>query len=292
MMVGRRLLVVLVVLGGVVESARGQGRVIYEGKSEFNDKIIVREDAKGIRSMLFAEKAPAQTVIDTRDPERLVGAYSRVIMVSLGVVERPRRMLIVGLGGGAMPMFLRRNCPEAEIDVVEIDPAVVEAAKTYFGFKEDEKMRVHVGDGRKYIETAEKKYDIIYLDAYGPDSMPRTLSTKEFMEAVKGKLSEGGMVAANVYASGSGKLYASMVRTYEAVFGELHIIRVPVSESRIHLAFAGKSGLSKELLMEKAAAVEGRLRPKLALRFLVESGYVEASRVKGGEVLVDEGGGK
>ncbi|MCY2950713.1 MAG: fused MFS/spermidine synthase [Planctomycetota bacterium] len=273
--------------GGDVGSARGQGRVIFEGKSEFNDRIIVREDEKGIRRLLFAENAPAQTVMDMREPERLVGAYSRVIMVSLGVVERPRRMLVVGLGGGAMPMFLRRNCPEAEIDIAELDPGVVEAAKGYFGFKEDERMKVFVGDGRKFIETVEKKYDIIYLDAFGADSMPRALATKEFMEAVKGRLSEGGVVASNVWASGSGKLYASMVRTYEAVFGELHIIRVPLSESRIHLAFAKGVGLSKAGLMERVGGVEGRLRPRLALRFLVESGYVEVGRVKGGEVLRD-----
>lgn len=268
-----------------------QGRLLYEANSEYNGKIIVREDERGIRRMLFAEGAPAQTVIDTRDPQRLVGAYSRVIMVSLGVITQPRNMLIVGLGGGAMPMFLRRNCPDARIDVAELDPAVLVAAKEYFGFSEDEKMRVHVGDGRKFIENAKTRYDIIFLDAFGPDSMPPLLATREFMEAVKARLSDNGIVASNVYAgppgSGSGKLYPSMVRTYQAVFDELHIIRVPMSESRIHLAFGRPAGLSKAVLMEKVASIEDRLKPKLALRFLVESGYVEVDRIKGGQILTD-----
>jgi hypothetical protein len=47
--------------------------------------------------------------------------------------------------------------------------------------------------------------------------------------------------------------------------------------------------LGKEKLVEKAREVEGRLRPRLALGFLVASGYVEAGVVKGGEVLRDGG---
>ncbi|XP_068665189.1 uncharacterized protein [Aristolochia californica] len=60
-------------------------------------------------------------------------------------------MVIVGLGAGLLPMFLRRCMPILEIDVVELDPLVLDISRDYFGFKEDEKLKVHIADGIQYV---------------------------------------------------------------------------------------------------------------------------------------------
>jgi len=267
--------------------ARGDERTLYNKKSEFN-QIIVRESDDGIRSLLFDENGAVQTAIDMRDPTRLVHNYARTIMSALAVIPQPKRILIVGLGGGAMPMFLRRNCPEANIDLAELDPAVFDVAVRFFDFREDPKMKVYLGDGRKFIQTTSNRYDIIFLDAYGDDSIPYMLATKEFMEEVKQKLSEGGIVVSNVWGSGSNRLYASMVRTYQAVFPELHIIRAPMSENRIHIAFPRKAGLTEEKLIEQASHIETKLKPPLQLSTIIKAGYTEPESVSDGKVLLDK----
>ena len=81
----------------------------------------------------------------------------------------PRCLLVLGLGGGVIPRDMRHYYPEAEIDVVEIDDAIPPLAVRYFAFKEDEKMKVHVQDGRVFIKKQLRheevpKYDIIVLD--------------------------------------------------------------------------------------------------------------------------------
>ena len=92
-------------------------------------------------------------------------------------------MLIVGLGGGSLPSLLRKHYPRMTIDVVDIDADVVAVAKKYFGFREDAAMHVYVEDGRRFIEKCKQPYDIIFLDAYGPENIPYDLATKEFLLA-------------------------------------------------------------------------------------------------------------
>ena len=66
----------------------------------------------------------------------------------------PQRMLIVGLGGGSIPTALREILPQAQIDVVEIDPAVTRVARRFFDFSDDPKMKVIEVDGRVYVKRA------------------------------------------------------------------------------------------------------------------------------------------
>lgn len=187
-----------------------------------------------------------------------------------------------------MPTFLRRNLPEATIDVVELDREVFTVAVKYFGFREDARMKVHIGDGRKFIEQTENRYDIIYLDAYGSDSIPYLLATREFLVAVRGKLSAGGIVVSNVWGSASNRLYGSMVTTYLAVFGEVHIIRAPLSQNRIVIAWAEKMGLTSEKLIEQAKAIEEGLKPPVYLSGIIRAGYTEAASEEAGSVLLDK----
>jgi len=69
------------------------------------------------------------------------------MVLGLAFVEQPKRVLIVGLGGGTIPSLLRKHYPKMTIDVVDIDPDVVAVAKKYFGFHEDDAMHVRVADG-------------------------------------------------------------------------------------------------------------------------------------------------
>src|SRR6266540_5311538 len=159
--------------------------VIYEKPSRYNT-IIVTEDHNGLRTLLFERGGTRQSVVKPGDPDHLELPYARVALAGLALCEEPRRILVVGLGGGTLPMFLRTHYPAATIDVAEIDPDVVDVAKKFFGFVEDERMRAHVGDGRQFIERApQADYDIIFLDAFGARDVPKHLTTREFLQITR-----------------------------------------------------------------------------------------------------------
>lgn len=66
-------------------------------------------------------------------------------------------VLVVGLGGGGLPQFIRDFVPSVQVEVLELDPAVQEVAKTWFGFQTDDRLKVIVGDGLEHISTLESE---------------------------------------------------------------------------------------------------------------------------------------
>ena len=156
--------------------------------------------------------------------------------VTLSWPRNPLRVLIVGLGGGTLPSLLRKHYPRMAIDVVDIDPDVVAVAKKYFGFHEDALMHAYVEDGRRFIEKCKQPYDIIFLDAFGPENIPYDLATKEFLLAVRRAIGPNGVVAGNVWSQSSNPLHDAMLRTYQEVFDDVYVIETGESENEIFLA--------------------------------------------------------
>src|SRR5690606_24834647 len=111
---------------------------------------------------------------------------------ALFLMPDPKSVLIIGLGGATIPQALHSILPNAVIDTVEIDPAVVKVAENYFGYRPGPRQRVFVEDGRAFIERAHREgrhYDMIMLDAFDTDYIPAHLLTREFLEHVRAILS-------------------------------------------------------------------------------------------------------
>ncbi len=269
-----RIYVVLAVFLTCVAAgvAATRGKVLFEGKSEFNSSIKVVEDAKGLRTLIFDNNDTRQSTVKVGDPDRLEVRYTRVMPVALAAVEKPKRILIVGLGGGSIPNFLHKYYPDTHIDVVDIDPVVVEVAKKYFGFRQDKTLRVHVADGRAFIEKCKKPYDIIFLDAYGAEEIPYALATRQFLQAVRKAVTPKGVVATNLMSRFSNRLYYSMVRTYIGVFDEVHVVNVQNSGNVIILAMPHQPKLTKDTLASRASKISGQKKLPFDLGRLVKRG--------------------
>jgi spermidine synthase len=250
--------------------------VIYERASPYNT-IIVTESPNGLRTLLFERGGGRQSVVKPGDPDHLELAYVRVALAGLALCDEPRRILVVGLGGGTLPMFLRKHYPAAAIDAAEIDPDVVDVAKKFFGFREDERMRARIGDGRQFIESARlADYDIIFLDAFGARDVPKHLTTQEFLQAVRRALKPNGVVVSNIWRPASNPLYDSMVRTYQETFDELFILDVPGDVNNIFLALPRVQPLNQSELALLARKISTATQFRFDLVTLVEYGFVHA----------------
>ena len=274
-------LVALVVL------ARADQTVLYEKASAYST-IVVTEEERGLRTLRFGKNGARQSVVKLGDPDYLALPYARVALVGLALSEEPRRFLVVGLGGGTLPMFLRKYYPNATIDAVDIDPEVVNVAKKFFGFREDGLMNAHVADGRQFIERLRQPYDVIFLDAFGSSSVPAHLTTQEFLQAVRRAVMPRGVVVGNLWSRVSNPLYDSMVRTYQGVFDELLILDVRDAGNRILLALPRKQPLSRDELMQLARKVSTARRFPFDLGEPVKYGFPDArAKSQRGRVLRD-----
>ncbi|MCC5872187.1 MAG: fused MFS/spermidine synthase [Gammaproteobacteria bacterium] len=228
-------MMLLALLGMAIASLDAHARVVHEERSLYRNILV--EDRGRERCLLFSERRRGgayQTCIDRADPDRLVFSYVRMMFAGLLLAPAPERILLIGLGGGTMPRVLEALYPEAEQDLVEIDPAVVRVAKAFFDFQPTANMRIHERDGRVFVKRAllsEQKWDLILLDAFTDEYIPEHLLTQEFLEELKGLLSEDGVVVANTFANS--RLYHHESATYRAAFPTVASLRESGSFNRI-----------------------------------------------------------
>ena len=260
------LVVALLAAGERVAAAE---RIILERKSPYNT-IFVSEDDGGMRILRFERWGARQTVVKLGDPDHLELPYARVVPIALIFVEEPASTLVIGLGGGTIPSFLRKRFPEMRIDAVDIDPGVVDVAKSHFGFREDAKMRAHVADGRRFVEQTQQRYDLVILDGFGTDSVPPHLTTREFLQSVRRILTPRGVAIGNLWGREVNTLYDSMVKTYRAVYDDLRIIDVPASGNKILIASPRNIDLSQQEIMIRARSVTSRLSLRFDIGEVVE----------------------
>jgi spermidine synthase len=288
-MAGRRLccfalLAVLVCCA----TAAAQQKILYQKQSPYS-MVVVTEDAQGMRTLSFGTEGVRQSVVKVGDPDHLELPYAPVMVSGLALCPEPKRVLVVGLGAGSIPGFLHKHYPKTRIDAVEIDPVVVEVARQFFGFSEDETLKAYVQDGRQFIEERPNVYDIIFLDAFGSESIPYHLATREFLEAVRRAITAQGVVLADVWGPGSNRLYHSMVRTYQEVFDELHILDVQGSVNKILIALPRKMRVAREELAKRAGMISKQKGFRFDMADLVTYGYQYADekdpRV---QVLIDK----
>jgi spermidine synthase len=276
-------------LGLCVPAVAGE-KLLLERKSPYNT-ILVTEDDRGLRILRFEKDGARQSVVKLGDPDHLELPYTRAIPVAFVFVEKPQSVLVVGLGGGTIPGFLRKRFPGLGIDVVEIDPGVAEVARSHFGFREDAKMHAYVDDGRRFIERSGRLYDIIFLDAFGTDSVPYRLVTREFLVGVSRALTPRGVVIGNVWGPGSNPLYDSMVRTYQAVYDEVSMLDVHGANNKIVVASPRKQSFSKAELVRRARQLTRELALRSDLGDIVERGFHRVGPDgASGRILTDAGG--
>lgn len=207
-------------------------RVIHRQDSLYHYIRVM--DGDGKRYLRFDRSWQSGMYLD--DPARSVFPYPDYF--NLALVLRPgiRDVLFVGLGGGQAPKRFLRDYPGVQVDVVELDPEVVQIARQYFYLSEDPRLRVTVGDGRQYLARSDKRYDLIVLDAYFSDAIPFHLTTREFLILVRNRLTDRGLVAANLIGALEGPkstLYRSFYRTFAEVFPERYVFPVRWAINRV-----------------------------------------------------------
>ncbi|MEJ2229882.1 MAG: fused MFS/spermidine synthase [Nitrospirales bacterium] len=134
-------------------------------------------------------------------PTSLALPYSQVMMGVLPILDNPRRGLILGHGGGSLAKWLGKNWPDLELDVVEMDPSVVEAAERYFAYTPPPNHHVYVQDARTFLRNNPTRYDVVWVDVFARHLIPFHVTTQEFFEELRKHVNPEGAVAVNLASS-------------------------------------------------------------------------------------------
>lgn len=140
-------------------------------------------------------------------------AYHRSFARAFDLVPDARRLLVIGGGGFAFPKLVAAEHPRVRTDAVEVDPAVVEAARRWFFLDEamatqsagGGELSVIVDDGRRFLDRAAAgSYDVMVVDAFVGSEPVASLATAEAAASARRALGPKGVYLANVVSREGG----------------------------------------------------------------------------------------
>jgi spermidine synthase len=257
-----RLLPALCAIGCLLFSAIAEADRILHRENSLYSQIVVKQEGDIICLQFDVRRnLRNQSCINKKRPKEMVFSYTKMTMATLLFTPNPKHILIVGLGGGTLPMAFTNLLPEAQIDSIEVDPAVVKVAEAYFQYRTNDRVRTHIQDARVWVKRMAllepAKYDLVVLDAFNGEYIPEHLMTQEFFSDLKTLMSPEATLAANTFTISD--LYASESVTYEAVFGTFINFRLPESANR--MIIVPPVGLSSDRLKERATLLSATLKP-------------------------------
>jgi spermidine synthase len=199
--------------------------------------IDIREEA-GVRTLHFGSEW-IQGAMRIARPWNLELEYTREMMASLLLNNAPRKVLLIGLGAASLTKFLYRHYPLAHLTVVEIEPAVVAAARQFFKLPEDSKrINLIIGDGAEYMLNSSKKFDLILVDGFDEKARTGALETLPFYQACRNRLSNDGIMTVNLLTRSRG-FKTSAARITEAFDDRTLVFPSSESGNAVALATAG-----------------------------------------------------
>lgn len=168
-------------------------------------------------------------------PERSVFGYDEAFFAAWALNPAIRRVCVIGLGAGTFPRRLAQLLPNTVIESVEIDPAVAQIARDYFQFPETSQNGVTIVDGRVFLTQEREPYDLIVLDAFNATGVPFHLTTREFFEVVKSRLTPRGVIAGNYIGKLMGRdsqLFWAAYRTVRRRFGQVYLMNSEIASGK------------------------------------------------------------
>jgi hypothetical protein len=172
-----------------------------------------------------------QTMYNIHDVDLIHLTYLFPLLTFLCHINKLERALLIGLGGGHLPMLLKKNFPSIYIKIIELDGSMCKAAE-HLGFKQDDNMIVVVDDGNEYCKTADKtnKYDALIIDLDGIDAF-ENFEFKNFHDLIH----YDGILAINCCNSENKKddfiidnlkLYFKSIKIYKLQYNNIYLCKI------------------------------------------------------------------
>jgi spermidine synthase len=234
-------------------------KVIFEGDTKFGHYQVIDMEYTGrtARILFSGRRAAAQSGIPKDGSPTMLFDYNQRFLELIKSLK-PKSILLIGGGGFTLPMEILKNLPNVEIDVVEQDPELEKIARRFFDLKDDKRLKIIIGEGRKYLNSSQKTYDLILIDAFMHNVIPRSLATVNFIEILQRHLLKSGVVASNIISAYHG-LHDNIIKqqyaTYKSAFKHVDVFPADTILSY---------WISQNFLL---VATNKLIRPKYNLRF-------------------------
>ncbi len=201
----------------------GVGATRFEAETPYHH-IYVTDDSGGSRHLRFNRFV--ETQISLEPPEyRGRSEYTKFFHLAPAFAWPLQRVCFIGAGGGVGPREFLNAYPGVKIDLVDIDPVVLQVCQDLFFVPRNHPgLRMVEMDGRMFIRRQGEPYDAIVLDAFTIGGrIPFHLTTREYFREIRDRLAPGGVLVMNVISGLEGKkgaMFRAVHRTMAEAFGD------------------------------------------------------------------------
>ncbi|OIP97953.1 hypothetical protein AUK40_02200 [Candidatus Wirthbacteria bacterium CG2_30_54_11] len=244
--------------------------IVYQTESPYSYLKVTKDSFYG--NMLQQDEGYAMHSV--YNPDRIfTGAYWDYLYFApyFQPDKKEQKAAVIGAAGGtAYRMWEETSGDQFDFtfEGAEIDPVVVDLSRKYFGMDQYPNVEVSAQDGRIFLKQSKGDYDIVFLDAYRQIYMPPHLTSLEFFQLVRDRMSEDGVMIANVNAMFEGSdIYQRMVRTLQEVFPKVWVLQVgDGSFNYLFFATSGQGDLGTALtsIPERYSFLRAEALPKIA----------------------------
>jgi spermidine synthase len=198
-------------------------------------KPFVIDDGKS--RFLYFNVRLMQSEMSLKAPYDLAIRYTQKMMAFLLFQPRPKRIVLIGLGGGSLIKFCHRRMPGTHLTAVELDPDVIAFRDAFLVPPDDERLQILQADGADYIANTEKGIDVLLVDAFDKTGFAPSLANREFFDNAYAKLSGNGMLVINL--AGEKESYEGLIGEAMHVFDD-QVIVISVPDDGNHVLYAFK----------------------------------------------------
>ena len=178
-----------------------------------------------------------QSEMSLKAPHDLALRYTQKMMACLLFQPRPKRLLLIGLGGGSLVKYCHRRLPGCQITAIELNPDVIALREAFFIPADDQRLSIIEGDGADHLNNTEKGIDILLVDAFDKTGFAPSLANAAFFESAHEKLAGNGILVVNL--AGEKESYAGLIGEAMTAFDD-QVIVISVPEDGNHVLFAFK----------------------------------------------------
>jgi spermidine synthase len=263
-------------------AAQAEERLIEERSSNYNNIYVYADGPRRIMRFGHNKRFFTESVYNTEDELELPVPYTRFMIVGLAYTEGLDNLLEIGFGGGRTAWYLHKHVPPLDITCVELDPVVAELAVEHFGVRREDRFKIELADGRRYMAKSRETWDVVMIDAYRGPFVPFHLLTEEFFKVVKSKLKPGGVAVQNI--EGSTMAFDSAIATMQKVFANIDIY--DAGGNVVAVAYDGPRK-TPEQLSARAARLQKEHRFRYLLPVFLSERRIVLAPVKA-KVLTDD----
>jgi spermidine synthase len=269
-------------------------KVVFRKDTQYH-RLAVVEDGTA-RTLRF--DSSYQSAMTLGHPFRTEYEYTDYFQLGLTYNPAAKNILFIGLGGGSAPKRFWRDFPALRLQVVEIDPVVVDVAHRFFAVPQSPRLDIAVRDGRRYLAQHKELWDVIAIDTFYGDGVPFHMVTHEFLELARERLAPGGVIVTNLIGGvrGAGsKLFRSIYRTYRSVFPTVVVHPVvpvpgPVSDETLNLMVVAtdRPPPAEGFLVERWKRTRSRVPTAPDLTIPIRNRLEQAVRIDDVPTLTDD----